>query len=236
MCTVSYVYASGKVILTSNRDERTERPSSVKPQQYCIQQKKIIFPKDSKAGGTWFAVDEHANVAVLLNGAGQRHEQQPEYLRSRGLVLLDIISAKSPLKHWQQMVLHGIEPFTIVLIEQGKLYQLRWNYINKETISLDERCNYIWSSFTLYTDAVIRQRQSWFDEFVNGRAFLTEEEMQYFHLNTKEGDLQNGLVMNRDEVVKTFSVTQAVVDHNKVNMFHLDLLKNDEYENSFLIL
>ena len=235
MCTVSQVYSSGKIIITSNRDEKTERPSSVKPQQYCINNKKIIFPKDPMAGGTWFAVDEKANVAVLLNGAKEKHQQKSNYAKSRGLILLDIISSESPIEQWKTISLLNIEPFTIVLLQKEKLFQLRWNANEKETIELATHQNHIWSSATLYTDEVRKLREDWFEEFTNEKS-INENDMQYFHLNTDKENSENGLVINRNDVVKTFSVTQVVIENNKVNMFHYDLHNKEEFSNSFLIL
>jgi hypothetical protein len=89
-------------------------------------------------------------VAVLLNGAAEKHQLKPTYRKSRGLILLDIISADSPIEHWKTINLLDLEPFTIVLFQENKLYQLRWNEIEKETIDLDVSKNHIWSSSTLY--------------------------------------------------------------------------------------
>ena len=61
--------ANGKIIITSNRDEKIIRPNAIEPKAYHLNNKKVIFPKDNKAGGTWYAIDEHSNVLVLLNGA-----------------------------------------------------------------------------------------------------------------------------------------------------------------------
>ena len=92
MCTVSFIFTDGKVILTSNRDEKILRPTAIAPKKYSINNKNIFFPKDAKAGGTWYAVTDEANVAVLLNGAAEKHQLKPSYRKSRGLILLDIIS------------------------------------------------------------------------------------------------------------------------------------------------
>ncbi len=236
MCTVSYVYSSGKVIITSSRDEKTERPTAVKPLLYCLNNKKINFPKDPKAGGTWFAVDEHANVAVLLNGADKKHMPDRVYSKSRGLVLLNIISSKSPIEEWSLISLHDIEPFTIVLLEANKLYQLRWNGIQKQTKSLSAVHNHIWSSATLYAPEIQKQREDWFAEFIRGKSAVTENDMQGFHLDADKDDVENGLVMNGNDRFKTFSVTQTMIEGNKVKMFHIDLNNKEEFANSFLII
>ena len=117
MCTVSFVNANGKIIITSNRDEKTLRPNAIEPRNYLINNKKIIFPKDKKAGGTWFAIDEHSTILVLLNGADEKHTLKESYRKSRGLIVLELISSKSVIHAWKFIDLNNIEPFTLVLFE-----------------------------------------------------------------------------------------------------------------------
>lgn len=236
MCTVSFVKSGEQFILTSNRDEHTRRPAAQQPQQYCINDKKIFFPKDPKAGGSWFAVDECANIAVLLNGAAQKHIEQPPYLRSRGLVLIDVISNTNPFDLWEIIPLEKIEPFTLILFQAGKLFQLRWNGQAKESIEMPVEENHIWSSVTLYPQKVREQREQWFNTFMASTKNVSGTDMQYFHLNCNKENTENGLVMNRNDTVKTFSVTQTVVEMNRVKLFHHDLHTGQETVNSFLII
>ena len=235
MCTVSFVYSNGKIIITSNRDEQIVRPSSP-PKNYLINNKKIIFPKDPKAGGTWFAIDDTANVLVLLNGAAEKHQWQPPYRRSRGLIVLDIMSKTSPLQSWETIDLNAIEPFTLVLFQEQKLYQLRWNGDQKETLKLDVSQSYVWSSSTLYSQEIRDQRASWFYQFLESKAMVTEKELMHFHQYTHTDNTENGLVINRNNALKTLSITQTVIEQNKVEVFHRDLINQDEFFNSFVIL
>ncbi len=101
MCTVSFVKANGKIIITSNRDEKIIRPNAIEPKTYQLNNKNVIFPKDNKAGGTWYAIDEHSNVLVLLNGAEEKHILKESYRKSRGLIVLDLIGCESPLEAWK---------------------------------------------------------------------------------------------------------------------------------------
>ena len=80
MCTVSFVNNKGAAIITSNRDEKVVRPGAVEPRNYSHKGKNIMYPKDSKAGGTWFAIDEYGNVVVLLNGGIEKHKPKFSYL------------------------------------------------------------------------------------------------------------------------------------------------------------
>ncbi len=235
MCTVSFVSSNNKVIITSNRDEQVIRPA-IEPKSYLINGKNIIFPKDPKAGGTWYAIDENANVLVLLNGASEKHVWNPPYRRSRGLIVLDIISSHSPIDAWTQIDLDNIEPFTLVLYQDQQLYQLRWDGSEKEKQTLDSSQNHVWSSSTLYPKEIREKRAQWFTTFLDTKPEVTETEMLHFHRYTEEGNQQNGLVINRNDTMKTLSITQTVIEKNKVVLHYSDLINQNEFANSFLIL
>lgn len=236
MCTVSYVFANGKTIITSNRDEKVVRPNAVEPKSYLVNNKNIIFPKDQKAGGTWYAITEEATVLVLLNGAAEKHEPKPSYRKSRGLIVLDIISADSAIEAWKTIDLSDIEPFTMVLFQNKKLYQLRWNEIEKETIYLDTTQNHIWSSSTLYSKEIRDKRANWFATFIDTKPEVNETEMFNFHRYAEGDNKEHGLVINRNDVLKTLSITQTVIDKNKVVLSHYDLQQQKEFVNSFITL
>jgi uncharacterized protein with NRDE domain len=100
MCTVSFIATKTGVIITSNRDEHILRVA-LPPQKYLYNQKSIIYPKDVTAGGTWYATDGISKVIVLLNGAAEKHTHNPPYRRSRGLIVLDLISTQNPISEWK---------------------------------------------------------------------------------------------------------------------------------------
>lgn len=235
MCTVSFVRCGDKTILTSNRDEEVLRPA-IPPKNYWVNGMNLVFPKDPRAGGTWFAVAENANVLVLLNGAAEKHQWNPPYRKSRGLILLEVISADAPLQGWKKIDLDQIEPFTLVLYEQGNLFQLRWDGIQKQTTPLDATRNYVWSSATLYPEAVRERRSGWFYRFLDTKPQVTETEIFDFHRYTENEDQQYGLVINRGDKLKTLSITQVVLEKNKVALVHHDLLDHQKSEQTFTIV
>lgn len=234
MCTVSFVIHNDKAIITSNRDEKIVRESAIEPKNYLINNKNVIFPKDPKAGGTWFAINEDGVVLVLLNGAAEKHQLKPSYRKSRGLIVLDLISSSSPLLEWKNIDLLDIEPFTLVLYQNEGLYQLRWNEIEKETIVLDASKNHIWSSSTLYSSEIRAKRAEWFCNFIDTKPEITHKELLNFHRYTEESNLENGLVINRNNALKTLSITQTVIHKNKIEILYTDLIANQEFTNSFI--
>jgi hypothetical protein len=62
---------------------------------------------------------------------------------------------------------------------------------------------------------------------------ISAEKMKFFHKNTEPKDANNGLIINRDNLLKTLSVTQAVISENTVSVNHSDLIQNKEYAITF---
>ncbi|RYJ50764.1 hypothetical protein DR871_014805 [Flavobacterium petrolei] len=234
MCTVSFVATNDKIIITSNRDEKIVRPSAIPPRSYTVNGKNLIFPKDPKAGGTWFVANADGVILVLLNGADEKHEVQLPYRKSRGLIVLDMISSLSPKDFWNAIDLDNIEPFTLVLFQNNDLFQLRWNGKEKRTTPLDIHQNHIWSSSTLYSSSIREKRADWFHTFMDGNSEISESKMHDFHRYTEEENDENGLVINRNEEMKTLSITQAVIEKNKVVILHYDLIAQQDFSTSFI--
>ncbi|RZJ64814.1 MAG: hypothetical protein EOO45_17895 [Flavobacterium sp.] len=229
MCTVSFVASSNKIIITSNRDEQVTRPA-IPPDWYTINGKLLFFPKDPRAGGTWFATDELGNTLVLLNGAAEKHQMRTGYRRSRGLIVLDILSDLSPRDCWEFIDLDNIEPFTIVLYLSGQLWQLRWDGIAKDTVSLPADKSYIWSSSPLYTIETQRERAKRFKMFISGNTAPGENDLYIFH-TFKGDDPDSGLIINRDNILKTLSITQNTIHSDHLTMSYHDLAEGKEYTN-----
>lgn len=220
--------------MTSNRDEHVSRPLAFEPKEETIGSVKVLFPKDPKAGGTWFALNELGHVGVLLNGAFVRHQHKGPYAKSRGLILLDVIASMEPELRLQKMDLHHIEPFTLVLLN-GNLLEFRWDGNQKYFRPLDKSKNHIWSSATLYSDEVIARRAEMFDDFLKEQDQIQASDVVDFHSNNHE-DFENGFIIDRETGLKTFSVTQAVIDQEGMLLRHFDLIDDKTYEMPFSTL
>ena len=172
----------------------------------------------------------------MLNGADEKHIVLGNYKKSRGLIVLEIIGSHSPSEAWKSIDLNNIEPFTLVLFENHNLYQLRWNGEEKNVLELNPNQNHIWSSSTLYTAAIRDKRASWFATFLDTKPDVSATELFNFHRYTEEKNEENGLVINRNNLMKTLSITQTVIDKNKVELFHHDLINKHDFSNSFIVI
>lgn len=220
MCTVTFIKTNKGAIITSNRDEKIVRVKALAPQEYLINNIRVTFPKDPQAGGTWIAQTNNTCV-VLLNGAEEKHISAPHYRKSRGQIVLELISGDAIID-WQLINLENIEPFTLIVYQNDKLFQFRWNGNVKENIELNPYKAYIWSSSTLYSKEIKTKREEWFTAFLNKNPQPTPNQLIDFHSFTESSNIENGLQINRNNIYKTVSITQ-IEKNNCTTMNYIDL-------------
>lgn len=233
MCTVTFIPLKDRVYITSNRDEKISRMKAFAPSLIQYKKQNFIFPKDADAGGTWIVAKENGDAAVLLNGAFADHVHQPPYRRSRGLVLLDMMAGENPSLALNKIDLENIEPFTMVLLENGFLSECRWDGSKTYLKQLSIQQPRIWSSSTLYKTEVIQIREKWFADFICRNPEPARKDIFNFHQFAGGGDLRNDLLMYRDGAHSTVSITCIELANGKSEMTYLDLSDNKEYKCSF---
>lgn len=227
MCTVSFLPVNNGYHITSNRDEKNIRQPAVPPQTAVVNGKKLLFPKDGDAGGSWIGMNEDGHAAVLLNGGFIKHVETPPYRKSRGLVFLDILSAERPLDRFLTIGLHQIQPFTIVLLSQANLYECCWDGSRTHTRVLPRDQPRIWSSVTLYEPAIIAKRKYWFAEWLKQYPIPSMDDILLFHRFAGDGDPVNDIRMNRDNRMLTVSITSMEMRPKAGKMTYFDLLADN---------
>lgn len=229
MCTVTFL-PKGKsgYVLTSNRDETPKR-AALAPQPYQVGNTTIYFPKDPLAGGTWIATDKEQFTLCLLNGGFEKHSHTPPYRISRGQMVLQFFEFNSVTNFKNTFDFDGMEPFTLVIVAsntgQTTLDQLVWDGESLHSKSLDTEEAHIWSSSTLYPQQVRDERRSWFSLWVKEQTVFDQNKIMSFHKFGGNGDAWNDFVMNRDELVKTVSITSIEKAAEAFVLIYDDLLK-----------
>lgn len=231
MCTVSFLpLKDNGYLLTSNRDEWGGRKPAMAPRRYRINDKYVFYPKDQEAGGTWIATCEYYHTLCLLNGAFEPHERKLPYRLSRGKMLLDFYLYDGLKDFLANFNFEGIEPFTLIVVNglnELKLDELRWDGEQITRTAMDAGKPHIWSSTTLYSPSIIRQRQQWFSSWLMERSEYTQDDILHFHRFTGTGDDKNDLVMQRSNGVLTQSITSVLKDEDNYRMSYNDLLENN---------
>lgn len=223
MCTVTYIPFRDSVYITSNRDEKRDRPVAMPPAVYSYTSGRVLFPKDGGAGGTWIAAHENGNSVVFLNGAFQSHQPVPPYRKSRGLILLDLIDHSTPFNCFLAVKLNNIEPFTAVIRDNRYLFECRWDGVQKHYVELNSDEAYLWSSATLYNEQAAEKRNGWFKEWMNKNPEPSRQNILHFHQFTGEDGPHDHLLMNRDGKVFTVSITSLHISPGTIRMDYHDL-------------
>lgn len=222
MCTVTFVpLGADQFILTSNRDENPDRVTHQPGETTIVQSESIVCPKDSKAGGSWIAMSVDGRVACLLNGAFKKHEHRPPYEKSRGLILMDYFSYESAIQFHNKYNFTGIENFTLLMLENGNVFELRWDGEEKFFKFINEKEPHIWSSCTLYDEDAAANKEFKFMDWVEEKPKPSADELAFFHgLKNPDGFLLE-LPM-----VKTVSITTVEKTSSFIRMNYNDLLTN----------
>ncbi|WP_375559356.1 NRDE family protein [Bernardetia sp. OM2101] len=248
MCTLTFVPLENKnFILTSSRDEQKTRKNSELPSFTEINNTKILRPVDGDAGGSWIGITDKGRTLCLLNGAFQKHTRNTPYRKSRGIILMELLSSNSE-SEIESYNFDKIESFTLIWIEKKvssvSLTEYRWvEEENKlHTKIIDSKFAYIWSSATLYTSEIAEKREEWFEEWTEfylkkGQSLDTISQILW-HFHVKGGEKQNASpreqILMDDPHGGTVSLTQ-IISHfgsqaikNKLSMKHYNLntLKN----------
>ena len=241
MCTVTYLpTGTDRFIFTSNRDEFINRSASelIHEQRFG---KNLIFPQDTLAKGTWIAISDQGQLVCILNGAYKKHKRTPPYRLSRGVMALEFFKYDDAPAFFQHFDFTGIEPFTMVIIDRGKLFDFRWDEAKKHIDQKDTSESHIWASCTLYSEEWQQKRIEWFTQWQSNNPSPEVSDVIDFHTNAGEGDLEYDIVMNKSGIVRTTSISsiEKVADQmtlrfeslmdQKVKHSSLDLLSAESH-------
>ena len=237
MCTVSYLplgsgrngKQGGRYILTSNRDEAPHR-NAIEFRHHEAEGVSLYFPVDPYAGGTWFCISTNHRAACLLNGAHHPFAPGSQYTQSRGIALLELMQCETVEAFIGQYDLSFTAPFTIVMAESDNLHELIWDGTKAEWTMLDPEVPAFWSSVTLYPQDVRSWRKQLFDKWVTEHPVFEQKQIMDFHRYGSGDDIWNGFVMNRDEQVKTLSISSVMKHDTYFSIVHADLTSGHKHQ------
>ncbi|MEA1898190.1 MAG: NRDE family protein [Bacteroidota bacterium] len=234
MCTVTYIPPTEEkvFILSSNRDEKVFRPT-LAPAVYENAGLKICYPRDTKAGGSWIAINDNGRLCCLLNGAYEAHQKKDFHTLSRGKVLVELASSRmGAFEFFSKKDLSAVEPFTIITIDKKNLKietfnEFIWDGQKKHYRFLDANQAHLWSSVTLYNKNVRKIREQWFQNFLaTSKIDNSPENVMLFHSGKHTSDKSLNLVMEGNGGLKTVSITQVIPRKKGFKMEYSDLISN----------
>lgn len=229
MCTVSYSpLPGGGHVVTSNRDERTARRG--KPAGPWLHEGAVLLsPKDALTGTTWIAASSLGRTVCLLNGAEGEMHFAPQPARSRGTVLLEAATTPDMLSTLVRTDLRDVHPFTLIAATHQELWKLQWDGRERCVCTLDTEQPQVWSSTTLYDEHVRAERQRHFEAMRAQHVLPGAAALWNFHATPHLADERQAVIMQREDDLRTLSITQASTEPSGlVTMRYRDLLSQQE--------
>lgn len=215
MCNVTFLKNRYSTILTSDWDGNVERGYALPPLTTTRNNKKIMFTRDEKTGGSWFAASEEGHVAVMIHQESELTRKENK-LKSSSLVLLDIVCSDFPISFFTEYDLGYFEPFSLILYIDDKLYDMTWDNGEKTIVGLDVAGEHIWSSMQAYYQQFSVEKREEFKHFLVKKPKPYAAAIRAFH----------------KELCKVPSITQAVVMTNCIMFYHINVLEDKFYVSS----
>lgn len=231
MCTVTFIPTKNSFYLTSNREEHIARGKAIIPQKYIVDAGvEIVYSKDRDTGGSWIAIKNIADAAVLLNGAFLKYKAKLPYRKSRGLVLSAIIESVHPLEYFLEFDFTGIASFTVNIFSDNKLFEARWHGYEKHFCNLKTYKAYNWSSATLYDSKEKVTREPWFKEWLKNNPAPNQMDVGGFHRYIRDGDKETDLMVNTADEIATVSITSFKLSGQHSSLQYLDMISHTCYK------
>ena len=238
MCVLTYVpVESGGFVVTSNRDENIIRSKAKPPKKLKVKGIEVFCPVDPSSGGTWIATSKK-HTLVLLNGGYKKHISQPPYRQSRGKVIMDFFCWNDADLFLKNFEFDQMEPFTLLIFENEnhtEITEIKWCSNSVFMNKLEGKEPLIWSSATLYDQEAMDKRASWFMHYLtNVSKENTPDDILEFHENGGSWDAKDSINLNRDNGIKTVSITQIEVNHDTKRISYIDMQSHSKKR--FLVL
>ena len=224
MCTVIFIPKNNReFLLASSRDEHQDRPRAIPPRTKIFLNNDLVYPQDPVGKGSWMVC--HGGTALcIMNGANKPHKRYPPYKYSRGLIPFKYLEIRHKNGSFEKDIdIEGVEAFTLIVVTEKEIKEYRWNQedLNLHTFSIKKPK--IWASAPLYDSKMFEQRKSWFNNFLLKYPDPNPENVFHFYLNGGNDDPHSGLIINRDNGVKTVSLSCLEVKDRKATMHYKEL-------------
>lgn len=213
MCTVSYIPIQNGFYFTSSRDEMITR-ETLPPRFYSVKGEQLLFPRDSKAGGTWIATSVKGITICLLNGAFENHVKTGKYRQSRGQVVIESFGFNDMQQFYNEFDLSEVEPFTLLVLDYRKKGDTRfnefiWDGEKKYLRKLDVLLPQIWCSVTLYTKIECSYRKINFNNWLLESNLLNSNEIMDFHNQNFDYLNSRSKLIKEANTLETLNISQV---------------------------
>jgi hypothetical protein len=184
----------------------------------------FLAPVDGDFGGTWIATNEFGVSVCLLNGTNLTRSGgcHPGKARSRGLLLLDLISSSSVAavcERVREAELAAFAPLTLAVLETAKPAALvDWNGSQKTFVFQSVRC-FMLTSSSFDTKEVRKRRREEFNHLMDSAASCDPKLLSAFHRSHSPARSAYSVCMHRPDA-ETVSFSRVRVSQAQTVFFY----------------
>lgn len=227
MCTITYIpKEDGSFILTQSRDELASRSIATPPVSRKINNIEHLFPVDPDSKGTWIGMSANQKVACLINGGNSKYIPQPPYKHSRGLIIPKYFESIDFNDFYNNYQFDNLEPFTLLVLENGKFLELRKEPETLVLRELDNTKPYIFSSVNLYNQEIHHEKEKMYNKWLESNSNIQPMDTIVFHDNfriDKEGPV---FLKNGKDKLQTVSTTAIHFQPKTTDMIYFDRIND----------
>jgi len=219
MCTVSWLPGPDRYLLCFNRDERFTRAPAVAPAVRVRDGVRFLAPLDGDAGGTWFAANEFGLTLGMLNRYRVPGYSAPARPRSRGLLVLDLVSAPAASEARLRLtpaLLAVTQPFTLICAEPGQAAGITaWDGTELAT-GYQGDAGFLCTSSSVTEPEVAESRRA----LLQGSLPPSADSLRALHGSHLPERGRRSVCMHRDDA-ETQSYSEAIIDPDRVSLRHV---------------
>ncbi len=214
--------------MTHNRDEHISRPIASPPIKHFSENNTLIYPTDPQGHGSWIAGNNQFTLCIL-NGGFEKHERLQTYRHSRGLVALDFFTYHSIADFVRSYNFKNLEPFTLLIIDHQpqEIHQIIVTHDEVHHHILPGNMPHIWSSSTLYDPQAKTKRDTWYKAWLKNMPSDSRKSLIEFHTQTQDQHRDEGIKINRQNIIRTVSLTSIYKhENNDIDWHYEDFLQH----------
>ena len=223
MCTVSWIHNDDGYQVLCNRDEKLSRQPALPPQIRYRDGIRYVAPADGNFGGAWIGTNEFGVTICLLNGARRCVETRGGGLRSRGLLVPNLLVASTLFEVNQRISaadLTPYAPFTLAVLEPGQHTSVtEWDGLDKVIVPYGEPYMPLVSS-SFDAEGVRMRRRQEFRRKLDAAGRLDSSLLFAFHESHGAGRDAYSPCMHRADA-RTVSFSWICVTDETVKFFYV---------------
>ncbi len=214
MCTLTWLRRADGFEIFFNRDEKKLRAPERPPEAFERDGVRFLAPRDGQDLGTWIGVNDRSLAVALLNRYVPDAGPVREAFRSRGLLVMDLLSALHRSEVGERLAeteLERYRPFSILAADlAGRARLFEWTgYRLEETEDPDGLMPLASSSFDQAL-ARVHRRQLYADLVAKRGAPPDEQALLDFHCSHDGGPGPFSVCMHRpDAETRSFTRVSA---------------------------